>query len=111
MPLNFKYFVSIVNGTNRTLSCEIHSDTSLKTDPIWRRDYPPYLPAEYSVNNSSYSLSSNKTYVWSNLTLIDVARGYYEGNYTLTAENDCSNTSVYVNVNIIGESPIPAYPC
>ena len=99
-----------MNGTNRTLSFEIHSDTPLKTDPIWRRDYPPNLPAGHSVNSSSCSLSTNKTCVWSNLTLIDVARGHYEGNYTLTAENDCGNASVYVNINIIGESPIPACP-
>ena len=107
--LNFKYFVSILNGTNRTLSCEIHSDTPLKQDPIWHRDFPSYLPSEHTVNNSLCSLSRNETCVLSNLTLIHVARNHYEGNYSLTAENDCGSTSVYVYINIIGKSLVVTY--
>ena len=106
-PLNFDKFVSILNGTNRTLSYEIRSNTPLKGDPIWRWDYSPRLPDGHSVNNSSCSLSTNKLAnkicVMSNLTLIHVVQGHYEGNYSLTAENDCGNTSVYVHVNIMGE--------
>ena len=49
------------------------------------------------------SFSTNKTCIVSNLTLIHVVRGHYEGNYTLTAENDCGKASVYVEVNVIGE--------
>ena len=100
--LNFKYFVSILNGTNRTLSCEIRSDTSLKGEPLWHRNSLP-LSADYSVNSSSCSLSTNKICVLSNLTLMHVVRGHYEGNYTLTAENDCGNASVYVDFDIIGK--------
>ena len=101
--LNFEYFVSIPNGTNRTLSCEIHSDTLLKEEPFWRRDRSPSLPAGHSVDNSSCSFSTDKTCVWSNLTLIHVVQGRYryEENYTLTAENDCGNTTIYVKINII----------
>ena len=101
--LNFRYFVSVLNGTNRTLSCEIHSDTPLKGDPIWRREYHPALPPGHCIDISACSLSTRKTCILSNLTLIHVVQGYYEGNYTLTAENDCGNTTVYVNVNIIGK--------
>ena len=102
-PLNFHLFVSIENGTNRTLSCEIHSDTPLKLDPVWRRHDPSYLPAKYSINSSSCSLTTNKTCVLSNLTLIDVVRGHYEGNYSVMAENDCGNETVYVYVNVMGK--------
>ena len=100
--LNFVHFVSIHNGSNRTLSCEIRSDTPLKEAPIWRR-VSSSLPDGHSVVNSSCSFSTNTICVMSNLTLIHVVRGHYEGNYTLTAENDCGKASVYVEVNIMGK--------
>ena len=103
--LNFDHFVSIPNGTiyNHTLSCEIRSDTPLKEEPIWGRDYPPSLPAGHSVDNSSCSFSTDRTCILSNLTLTHVARDHYEGNYTLTAENDCGNATVHVMINIISK--------
>ena len=100
--VNFSNFVSIRNGTNRTLPCEIRSDTSLKGEPIWRRDNTRSLPDGHSVNSSSCSLLTNEICEWSNLTLIYVAQSY-DGNYSLTAENDCGNATVYVHVNVIGK--------
>ena len=92
-----------MNGANRTLSCKILSDTPLKEEPVWRWEYHSSLPAGHSVDNSLCSSSQNKTCILSNLTLIEVVQGHYEGNYTLTAENDCGNAIVYVIINIIGK--------
>ena len=100
---NFEYSIEILNGTNRTLSCEIHSDTPLKKEPIWRRSFPTHLPPDHNVKNASCPASTNKTCVISNLTLINVVQEVYDGNYTLTAENGCGNVTVWVNVNIDGE--------
>ena len=99
--LNFKNFVSIVDGASRTLSCEIRSDTPLQ-EPVWGREYSS-LPKGHSVVNSLCSFSTSKTCILSNLTLIHVERGHYEGNYTLTAENDCGKATVYVEININGK--------
>ena len=55
------------------------------------------------MGNSSCSFSTDSTCILSNLTLIHVVQGHYEGNYTLTAENDCGNATVYVMINIIGK--------
>ena len=101
--LNFDHFVSIPNGTNSTLSCEIRSDTELKEEPVWHRDYPSSLPAGHSVDNFSCSFSTDRTCILSNLTLTHVVRDHYEGNYTLTAENNCGNATVYVKINIISK--------
>ena len=113
--MNFESAIEILNGTNRTLSCEIHSDTPLKGGPIWRKDFSE-LPAdlEYIVENASCSDSTSKTCIISNLTLINVVRferiykdrdkDQYTGSYSLTAENDCGNTTVYVKVNIFSKS-------
>ena len=101
--LNFGNFNSVLNNTNRTLSCEIRSDTPLKGEPVWCRDLiTPCLPPEHSLENASCSVS-NETCVRTNLTLIHVIQGRYDGNYTLTAENDCGKASVYGYINIMGE--------
>ena len=107
--MNFQNSIDILNGTNRTLSCEIRSDTPLKGGPIWRKDFSE-LPAdlEYIVENASCSDSTSKTCIVSNLTLINAVRfinkDQYTGNYSLTAENNCDNTTVYVGVNILSKS-------
>ena len=107
--VNFQYYIEILNGTNRTLSCEIRSDTPLKEELIWRKG-SSRLPTDikYSVENSSCSNSSNQTCIVSNLTLINAVRykdsSPYVGNYTLTAENDCGIATVYVYVDIYGKS-------
>ena len=103
---NFKNSIEILIGANRTLSCEIHSDTPLKREPIWRKKISEKfseLPTNlnYSVENVSCSISTNKTCIISNLTLLNVVRGEYDGNYSLTAENDCGNATVYVYINIM----------
>ena len=51
----------------------------------------------------SCSTSSNTKCVVSNLTLMNVIRGEYDGNYSLAAENDCGTATVYVYVNIMGK--------
>ena len=109
--LNFECFVSIQNGANRTLSCEIRSDTPLKEEPVWRGEYHSSLPPRSSVNSSSCSLSTTKDCVLSNLTLIDVVQGHYEGNYSVTAENDCGKATVYVKINIIGKLKFHLHSC
>ena len=110
--LNFYNSIEILNGSTRTLSCEIHSDTKLHKDlPFsgWKRDYPPHLPIEYSLGNASCSVSPNTTCIVSNLTLINVIRGEYDGKYSLTAENDCGTATVYVFVNIMGKTILMIY--
>ena len=102
-PLNFKYLVKIQSQANRTLSCEIHSDTPLKKEPVWRRDFPTYLPKNHNVENASCSYSANETCIRSSLTLITVVRDEYDGNYTVTAENDCGNATVRAFINVMGE--------
>jgi len=110
--LNFYDSIEILNGTSRTLSCEIHSDTALHQDlPFsgWKRDYPPYLPTNYSLGNASCSVTPSKICIDSNLTLINVIQGEYDGNYSLTTVNDCGNSTVYVYVNIIGKNILTIY--
>ena len=101
-PLNFKYYIEVWNGTNRTLSCEIQSDTQLIGDPVWHRQFSTQLP-NHKVENGTCAVSTKKTCVQSNLTLINVVQHESGGNYTLTAENDCGNASVYVYVSIKGK--------
>ena len=107
--VNFQYYIEILNGTNRTLSCEIRSDTPLEEEPTWRKD-SSRLPTDikYSVENSSCSNSTSQTCIVSNLTLINAVRfkdkSLYVGNYTLTAENDCGISTVYVHVDIYSKS-------
>ena len=101
--VNFQNFIEILTGTNRTISCEIRSETPLNKDPIWNRDYPPYLPTENNVESAPCSNSTSKTCIVSNLTLINVVQGKYNGSYKITAENDCGNTTVSVFINIVGK--------
>ena len=102
---NFHNSIGVLNATNRTLSCEIHSDTPLKGELSWRYENSRF-PAriKHSEVNGSCSASSNTTCKVSNLTLINVIQGEYDGNYSLTAENDCGIATVYVIVNIMGKS-------
>ena len=104
--VNFQDYIEIVNGTNHTLSCEIRSDTPLKEEPIWREDSSRLSTnLNYSVENASCSNSTSQTCIVSNLTLINAVRfkdkSPYAGNYTLTAENDCGISTVYVRIDII----------
>ena len=72
---------------------------------MWRYEdsrFPAYI--KRSVVNTSCSPSPNKTCIAINLTLIDVIQGEYDGNYSLTAVNDCGIATVYVIVNIVGKS-------
>ena len=110
--VNFQNYIEILNGTNRTLSCEIHSDTALK-EPIWRKDSSRLsTDSNYIVENASCSNSTNHTCIVSNLTLInavrfeykDLDKVHYVGNYSLTAENDCGTSVVYVYVDIYSKS-------
>ena len=57
-----------------------HKDLQL----TWNRDYPPYLPTEYSLGNSSCSTSQSTTCIVSNLTLFNVIQGEYDRNYSGT---------------------------
>ena len=102
--LNFYYFVTIQSGNNRTFSCEIQSSTPLKGVPVWRREYPQSLPKGYIVENDSCSSSADVTCIVSNFTLTNVVQHQSDGNYTLTAENDCGSAAVYVDVVIWGKS-------
>ena len=103
---NFHNSIEVINTANRTLSCEIHSDTPIKGTPSWRYENSSHFPTriKHSVETGSCSTSPSTTCTVSNLTLINVIRGEYDGNYSLTAENDCGTAIVYVYVNIMGES-------
>ena len=104
--MNFFNSIAVLSTNNHTLSCEIHSNTPLKEAPIWRYENSSRFPAyiKHSVESTSCSTSPNTTCKVSNLTLINVIRGEYDGNYSLTVENDCGAATVYVYVNIMGES-------
>ena len=103
--VNFENCIEILNGTNRTLFCEIRSDNPLKEEPTWRKDSSRLsTDIKYSVENASCSNSTSQTCTVSNLTLINAVRykdsSPYAGNYSLTAENDCGIATVYVYVDI-----------
>ena len=97
--MNFHEHVEILVGSNRTFSCVIHSDTSLKEGyPKWARRFP--LP-DHVITTGECPTLSNKT--CSNLTLINVSQSDASGYYTITAENECGSDNFTVNVEVVSE--------
>jgi len=100
-PVNFHEYVEVLVGSNRTFSCEIHSDTVLKEGyPKWTIQHGWQLP-NHMISNTECPTLSNTT--CSNLTLINVSQSDGSGYYTITAENECGSDNFTVNVEVLSE--------
>ena len=92
---NFRYYITITEGSNITLTATVTTDLSLSNGyPVWQV-FQGTLPSTAKVDNYT-----NDGVIFSNLSLYNLS--YYEdsGNYTCTASNECGMSFVFTFIQV-----------
>jgi len=95
--VNFNGKLTVIVDNPVNLTVNIDSDLPLTSDPMWSRD-------DADLSNDSYVMNYTKKKKRNNYTSLIIEKASYyndEGNYYLTASNQCGTSTVSVDLDIV----------